>query len=159
MHLASRQSISDFMMSNLFWIEKLIKFVSSNIRKGGPRAVLYLNFTNRNYPYLKNIADGICSTCRTSASCFAFAASSAFFLFSVIRLSFVDRTFALTAKRRVLVFLVIARLNSERKGRFKLNETPLFLSLFHRWHEWVVRARWMHLIVVLDCFRMRGWCP
>jgi len=41
MHLAKRQSIIALYTSNLFLIEKLIKFVSTSTRKGGPREVLY----------------------------------------------------------------------------------------------------------------------
>lgn len=40
-HLAIRQSIMPCTNSILFWIEKLMKFVSTSIRYGGPRSVLW----------------------------------------------------------------------------------------------------------------------
>ena len=36
-----RQSIIPWTSSSLFWIEKLMKLVSTSIRKGGPRSVLW----------------------------------------------------------------------------------------------------------------------
>ncbi len=42
MTLASRQSMPDLTISSLFLMAKLIKFVSSRMRYGGPSAVLYL---------------------------------------------------------------------------------------------------------------------
>ena len=47
---AYKQSIILFINSNLFWIEKLIKFVSTRIRYGGVNAALYL----------KNMDDATC---------------------------------------------------------------------------------------------------
>eukprot|EP00966_Prymnesium_polylepis_P091796 2124911-Prymnesium_polylepis.1 len=40
--LAYRQSISERMMSSLFWIEKLMKLVSINTWYGGPSALLWV---------------------------------------------------------------------------------------------------------------------
>lgn len=40
-HFASKQSIIDRIISNLFRIEKFKKFVSSSTMYGGPKAVLY----------------------------------------------------------------------------------------------------------------------
>ena len=39
-HFAIKQSIMPCTSSILFWIEKLMKFVSTNTRNGGPRSVL-----------------------------------------------------------------------------------------------------------------------
>jgi hypothetical protein len=40
--LANKQSIIDLTSSSLFWMEKLMKLVSTKTWYGGPRAALYL---------------------------------------------------------------------------------------------------------------------
>lgn len=39
-HLAIKQSIIPWTSSILFWMEKLMKFVSTSMRNGGPRSLL-----------------------------------------------------------------------------------------------------------------------
>jgi hypothetical protein len=96
-HLAIKQSIMPCTSSILFWIEKLIKFVSTSMRNGGPRSVLCDRKSDEDACALRHqlharravtCPAGATYTSRFSFACFSFSAFfAAFSMFSFLLMS------------------------------------------------------------------------